>query len=142
MFQIRIIYLSSGFIFKPVTEMPGKNLLIVDNSLFIIERILSILKEAKVVENIYTATNYTTALKVLQEKKTNIVLLDIQLPGKNGIELLKYIVQHFSDIKVIILSNLISDYYQKLCKDSGAYCFIDKSKDFDLIPEAVLSVSK
>jgi len=120
---------------------PGNFLLIVDNSLFIIERLLSILKEVQTVEKIFTAVNYTEAVSVLQKKKTDIVLLDIQLPGKNGLDLLKYIGEHYPETKVIILSNLVSDYYQKLCKKLGAVAFIDKSKDFDMIPEIVLSVS-
>lgn len=120
--------------------MPGKVLLIVDSSLFIIERLLSILKEVTDIEEIFTATDYAEAVAVLQEKKTDIVLQDIQLPGKNGIELLKYTVQHFPETKVIILSNLVSEHYQKLCKGMGAACFIDKSKDFDMIPELILSI--
>lgn len=124
----------------PEIPGPAKALLIVDNSVFIIERLLIILKEVKAIEKIFTATNYTAAVNILQEKKTDIVLLDIQLPGKNGIELLKYIVHHFPGTKVIILSNLVSGYYQKLCADEGAAYFIDKSKDFDRIPEVIFSV--
>jgi DNA-binding NarL/FixJ family response regulator len=119
---------------------PGNALLIVDNSLFIIDRLLSILKEAKAVDKIYTATNYNSAVTILGESKMDIVLLDIGLPDKNGIELLKHIVHHFTETKVIILSNLVSSYYQKLCTDSGAACFIDKSKEFDRIPEVIFSV--
>jgi DNA-binding NarL/FixJ family response regulator len=119
---------------------PAKLLLIVDTSLFIIERLLIILKEVKVVEKIVTATNYEGAVNILEEMKTDIVLLDIQLPGKNGIELLKYIVKNFPAVKIIILSNLVSDYYQKLCLNLGANCFIDKSKDFDTIPDVIFSI--
>ena len=119
---------------------PAKLLLIVDNSLFIIERLLIILKEAKVVEKIVTAPNFEKAVNILEEMKTDIVLLDIQLPGKNGIELLKYIVKNFPAVKIIILSNLVSYYYQKLCLNLGANCFIDKSKDFDTIPDVIFSI--
>lgn len=119
---------------------PAKLLLIVDNSLFIIERLLIILKEAKVVEKIVTAPNFEKAVNILEEMKTDIVLLDIQLPGKNGIELLKYIVKNFPAVNIIILSNLVSEYYQKLCLDLGANCFIDKSKDFDTIPDVIFSI--
>ena len=52
-------------------------------------------------------------------------------------ELLKYTVKHFLKIKGVIVSNLISHCYQKLCKDTGAFCFADKSKDFDKIQEII-----
>ena len=119
---------------------PAKLVLIVDNSIFIIERLLIILKEVKGIEKIVTATNYEEAVNILEEMKTDIVLLDIQLPGKNGIELLKYIVKNFPAINIIILSNLVSNYYQKLCLNLGANCFIDKSKDFDSIPDVIFSI--
>ena len=119
---------------------PAKLVLIVDNSIFIIERLLIILKEVKVIEKIVTATNYEEAVNILEEMKMDIVLLDIQLPGKNGIELLKYIVKNFPAVNIIILSNLVSEYYQKLCLDLGANCFIDKSKDFASIPDVIFSI--
>jgi hypothetical protein len=36
-----------------------------------------------------------------------------------------------------MLSNLVSEYYQRLCKGIGAIDFIDKSTDFDRIPEII-----
>jgi DNA-binding NarL/FixJ family response regulator len=125
----------------PQTQRSSKILLIIDCSLFIIERLVTMLKDVKIIGKIHTATDYNTALDVLQNKITDIVLLDIQLPGKNGIELLKHIVYHFPDTKVIVLSNLVSSYYQNLCKAAGAFFFIDKSKDFDKIPDVILSIS-
>lgn len=119
---------------------PGRlkiNLLIVDNSPLIIERLLGILKEVKTVENFFAAYNYTGAVAVLLEKQIDVVLLDIQLPEKNGIDLLKHIVQHYPATRVVILSNLVSENYQRLCKKIGAVHYMDKSKDFDLIPEVV-----
>ena len=122
------------------TNSFSKNLLIIDSSVFIIERLVSMFEELKNIEKIFTATDYNTALEVLYREKAGIVLLDIEMPEKNGIDLLKHIVYHFPNTKVIVLSNQVSDYYQKLCKAEGAFHFIDKSKDFDKIPELILSV--
>ena len=124
----------------PQTNSSPLVLLIIDSSLFIIERLVNILKDGKTIGKIFTAHDYHTALDVLNKEKADIVLLDIHLPGKNGIDLLKYIVYNFPETKVIVLSNLVSDYYQKLCKSAGAFYFIDKSKDFDKIPAVILSI--
>ena len=119
------------------TSKPQKILLIVDDSPLIIERILIILKEACNVEKIFTATDYIEAVNILQKVKTDIILLDIHLPGKNGIELLKYIVLHYPKNRVIMLSNSISSYYRKLCMSIGAVCCIDKSTEFEMITEVI-----
>ncbi len=124
----------------PETNKPQKILLIVDDSSLIIERILIILKEACNVKKIFTATDYIEAVNILQEVKTDIVLLDIHLPGKNGIELLKYIVQHYPKTRVIMLSNSISSYYRKLCINIGAVCCIDKSTEFEMITEVIAAI--
>ena len=124
----------------PENERSSKILLIIDSSLFIAERLVDMLKDIKLIEKIFTATDYNTALDFLYREKAGVVLLDIQLPEKNGIDLLKQIVYNFPKTKVIVLSNLVSDYYQKLCIKEGALHFIDKSKDFDKIPEVILSI--
>lgn len=121
----------------PKPETKEKSLLIVDDSILIIERLSGMLKEVKAVHNLFTADSYNAAVKIITEKKPAIVLLDIQLPGKNGLELLKFIVKEYPGIKVIMISNQVSEYYQRLCKKIGAVGFIDKSKDFDQIPKMV-----
>jgi DNA-binding NarL/FixJ family response regulator len=113
----------------------NKRILIVDSSPLIIGHLVGILKDIDVANEVFEATDFNEAVNVLKEKKIVLVLLDIQLPGKKGIELLKYIVEVFPGINVIILTNLVSIYYQRLCKNLGAVHFIDKSKDFDQIPE-------
>jgi two-component system chemotaxis response regulator CheY len=121
----------------PHTGNSGKVLLIVDSSSLIIERLIGILGEGKKSKKIFSANDYAGAITVLNENKTDIVLLDIQLPGKNGIDLLKFIVKDHPAVKVVILTNLVSYYYQKLCREIGAVHFMDKSKDFESIPGVV-----
>lgn len=115
--------------------------MIIDNSLLIVERLIGILKEVKIAAKFFSAANYNEAVKILGEKEMDVVLLDIQLSGKSGIELLKFIVKNHPEVKVVIISNLVSVYYQRLCKKLGSAGFIDKSRDFDLIPEVVRSES-
>lgn len=121
----------------PEPEKSKVNILIIDNSFLIIERLIKILIGINAVKEIFKATDFTEAVNLLKEKKIHVVLLDIQLPGKNGLELLKYIVRVYPEVKVIVLTNLVSVYYQRLCENLGAVFFIDKSKDFDRIPEIV-----
>ena len=111
-----------------------KSLLIVDDSSIIIERVIESLKDHESVKKILTATDFKTAVESLKSHVPAFILLDIQLPGKRGIELLKYIMKEYPLVKVIMYSNLLDDNYIKVCRKIGAKYFIDKSKDFDLIP--------
>lgn len=111
-----------------------KSLLIVDDSQIIIERVIESLKDHKSVKNIFTANNYEEAIALLKLQKLQIILLDIQLPDKSGIDLLKFVTKEYPAVKVIMFSNLIDDNYIKVCKAIGAKYFVDKSRDFELIP--------
>ena len=111
-----------------------ESLLIVDDSPIIIERVIESLKDHEVVKKILTASDYKTAIESLISHVPGYVLLDIQLPGKSGIDLLKFIVKEYPNVKVIMFSNLLDDNYIKVCRKIGAKYFIDKSRDFDLIP--------
>lgn len=122
------------------TETSQKTILIIDSSLLIINRLISLLKEKIPVTVIYSATDTKQAVYQLQQFKMDIVILDIQLAGKNDFELMKFIKKNYPGIKVIILSNLVSKYYQRLYKSLGAFMFMDKSKDFDMVPEVIISI--
>ncbi len=111
-----------------------KSLLIVDDSPIIIERVIESLKDHEVVKKILTASDYDSAIESLNNHVPGYVLLDIQLPGLSGIELLRFIVKEYPHVKVIMFSNLMDDNYIKVCRKIGAKYFIDKSRDFDLIP--------
>lgn len=121
----------------PKSETKARSLLIVDDSELIVQRLTGILKDVKNIQTLLTAADYQEALKIIIKKKPAIVLLDIHLPGKNGIDLLKLIVKEYPAIKVLMISNHASNYYQQRCKKIGAAGFIDKSKEFDLIPQLV-----
>ena len=111
--------------------------LIVEDSLMIIKRILSMVEEVKNVKLVIHAANYKESIKMLKEIEADIVLLDINLPDKSGVELLKEIKSHRPLIKVIMFTNHASEDYRNLCLGMGADYFLDKSNDFDKIPEAI-----
>jgi len=116
-------------------------ILIVDDSTLIIERLLAMLNGLRSVKDITTASNYREAVAMLTEINVDIAILDIHLSGKNGIELLKFIVKNYPHIKVVMLSNADNEKYRELCKKEGAMYFIDKSKEFELVPEILVSMN-
>ncbi|MBI3138733.1 MAG: response regulator transcription factor [Sphingobacteriales bacterium] len=98
---------------------------------------ISLLEEVKVPKQIFTASDYASAQEQLAAASQDIVLLDINMPGKNGIELLKYIREKQADAEVIMLTNHSDGYYRDQCTELGARYFLDKSNDFSLVPEIV-----
>ena len=116
---------------------PKKVVLVVDDSLVVIERLIPLLQTVPDVEFVIHAGSYREALSVLDELKPDCVLLDIQLPDQSGIELLQLIREKFDEILVFMMTNMASEHYRMVCQRMGANRFFDKSMDFERIPEAL-----
>jgi DNA-binding NarL/FixJ family response regulator len=108
--------------------------LIVDDNMNFVDRMIGLLDETDNIGYINVASNYDEARRLLVTDNPDIVLLDINLPGKNGIELLKIIKQHNKACEVIMITNHADDYYRQQCQELGARHFLDKSNDFGLVP--------
>lgn len=117
-----------------------KTLLLVDDSLVVVDRLVPMLESLENVAFVIHAGSYEAAIEMLAGIRPDLVLLDIQLPDKSGIELLKKIRETDKEMVVIMISNHASPEYGRLCKKLGANHLFDKSSDFELIPDAVQSV--
>jgi len=116
-------------------------ILIVDDNIGFITRMRAILDEIASFISIHTATDYDEAFIILAEKKPNLVMLDIRLPGKSGLILLKKINDSRSKCKVIMNSNYINDHYRQQCQDLGADYFLDKTNDFETVPDLIRQIA-
>jgi DNA-binding NarL/FixJ family response regulator len=114
-----------------------KVVLVVDDSLVVLERMIPMLQDSHHVEFVVHAGSYKEALAVLEELKPDCILLDIQLPDQSGIELLQLVREKYDQILVFMMSNLASEHYRTICQRMGASRFFDKSMDFSRIPEAL-----
>lgn len=117
-------------------------ILIVDDNLNFVDRMISLLEENGSPCQIYSANNYDEARKLLAEVNPDIVLLDINLPGKNGIEILRLIRLEYKSAKVLMLTNHADAYYRQQCMELMASYFLDKSEDFGLVPDIVNQLTK
>lgn len=113
------------------------SVLVVDDTIQILDRVSGFLGEMNSVKSISRATNFSEAIVLLNEQQFHIALLDIHLPDRNGIELLGFIKKRYPEIIVLMLSNQTGRHYRKLCNELGAKYFIDKSKEFEKIPEII-----
>jgi DNA-binding NarL/FixJ family response regulator len=115
--------------------------LVVEDSLMIIERIFSLLEESDNIKLVVHAANYAESIKMVNEVNADVVLLDINLPDKSGIELLQEIKSSHPDMKVVMLTNHASQNYKEICMHMGADYFLDKSIDFEKIPDVIRTLN-
>jgi DNA-binding NarL/FixJ family response regulator len=106
--------------------------LVVDDSVMFRQRVICLLNDRNP-DPVLQACNYEEAVDWLLKTKVHLVMLDISMPGKNGIELLKLIRSRYPGTKVWMISNHVDEYYKQICLSTGADHFFDKSFDFEEI---------
>ena len=72
-----------------------------------------------------------TALKLMDKEDINVAILDIRLPGIDGIEVLKHIKDGHEDIEAIMISAVKDIKIAVSAMKMGAYDYITKDFDYD-----------
>jgi len=102
---------------------------------------IDLLIEVDNISSIQTATDYNEAFRMLDNKVHDVVLLDISLPGKNGIHLLQKIQELGWNCNVIMITNSSANYYKQQCLQLGVTHFLDKTNEFEKVPMIITSFS-
>ena len=79
-------------------------LLIADDHQMLIDGIKGMLSEAAYIQCVAEANNGFQVIEILKNNAIDIVLLDVQMPGMNGLETAKIINREFPDTKILVLS--------------------------------------
>lgn len=112
-------------------------ILIVEDKIPTLQFIENIVRGSRPEIIIELATTLDDALTKYKEFNPDFVLLDIRMAKRSGFELLKFIRKEPSKTKVIMVTNYNSEFYKNKSFKLGADYFVDKSKEFDKIPEII-----
>jgi DNA-binding NarL/FixJ family response regulator len=118
----------------------AKGLLIVEDSPLIVNSMIELLEDVEGIASIESCGTYSEAVNLLSTSYPAIVLLDINLPDKNGIVLLKYIKTFYPEITAVMVTNQNENFYKNICLEIGARYFLDKSNDFETLPAIVTTI--
>jgi DNA-binding NarL/FixJ family response regulator len=111
--------------------------LIVDDSGEVRERIKILLAEVEMVEMIGEAENVQQAIEQIRQQGPDVIILDIRMPGGNGIDVLRAIEKKDRSPVIIMLTNYPYHQYERKCIDAGADFFFDKSREFEKVIEVL-----
>ena len=108
--------------------------LIADDSTLVRERLATLISEIEGVELVGQAGDGREALKALARLKPDAVILDIRMPGGNGIQVLEAIKRNLADSPIIIMLTAFPyPQYRQKCLAAGADYFFDKSTEFEQV---------
>jgi two-component system, OmpR family, response regulator CpxR len=111
-------------------SVPSKVLLVDDEQEFV-----QTLSERLLFRNMGTAVAHDgrSALEMLVDDDPDVLVLDLKMPGMDGIEVLRRVKKIRPAVEVIILTGHGSESDRKTCMDLGAFAYLQKPVDIDLL---------
>ncbi|HEY0355450.1 MAG TPA: response regulator transcription factor [Flavisolibacter sp.] len=113
---------------------------IVDDHYMVIEGIRSLLQDEKTIEWKGHAMNAESCLGFLQRDRPDVILMDINLPDKSGIELCREVKEKYPSVFVIGLSTFNQKSFIEKMMDNGASGYVLKNATQNELMEAINTV--
>ena len=79
---------------------------------------------------IRTATNHSQALEQLKAQPADTVVMDVEMPGMDGIEFLRLLGRTYPGQQVVMLSGRMDEGTRKTCLELGATLYLEKPIGF------------
>jgi len=89
----------------------------------------------------FEASNGDEALEQLRSTSCDVLLLDLSLPGKSGVDVLRTVRQRYPELKVLILSGFPEESYALAMIKNGANGYLCKDCDQDDLLRAIRMVA-
>ena len=125
-----------------VPKIGGKtlNIVIADDSLIVRERLRTLVQDLPHVHIVGKAQTHPEVLACSQALEPDVVILDFEMPGMNGLESLRAQKQVRRPPLVIILTNFASEAYREACLEAEADFFFDKSSEFMKVKDVLATM--
>jgi len=110
------------------------SVLLVDDHSLVRRGFRRILEDEEGMKVVGEAANGVEAIRMAQELKPNVVVMDLSMPELDGVQATKEIAKHLPDTQVLVLSMHAEDNYVRNALDAGAKGYLLKSAiDVDLV---------
>jgi len=115
------------------------SILILDDEPIVCERLKEYLEEKFEIE---TFTDSTSALERLGQKRFDVVVTDLKMKGPSGLDVLRFVRDHFRGTQVIMITGYGSFEVAREAEYSGVYDFVPKPFDLKRMEALIKSAAK
>jgi CheY-like chemotaxis protein len=115
-------------------KMPSKVLLVDDEREFV-----QTLSERLIMRDMGSAIAYDgeTALQLIKEDEPEVMIVDLQMPGISGKEVLRKVKKTRPEIEVIIVTGHGDEADREQCMELGAFAYLHKPLDINVLSETI-----
>ncbi|MFZ4551414.1 MAG: response regulator [Aquabacterium sp.] len=100
------------------------------------------LADAEDIEVVGEAADYGELRTLMRDKSCDVLVLDINLPGRSGLDVLHVLKEEGSTLKVLVVSMYPEDQYAMRALKAGASGYLNKGSDAAQIVAAVKTVAQ
>lgn len=100
------------------------------------------LSEAVDIQVTGEAGSYTEVREVLRKVECDVLVLDLNLPGRGGLEVLASLKEAGTPIRTLIVSMFAEDQYAIRCLRAGAHGYLNKAGDPAELVSAVRAIAQ
>jgi two-component system response regulator DesR len=112
--------------------------LLVDDEPMFLEALKALLEADRRVNVIGVAGNGPDAIELALKERPDVALVDIALPGVDGLETTRLLIAQTPAMKVVVLSGVSDGTGASDARDAGAACFLFKGGLHDEIADAIV----
>jgi DNA-binding NarL/FixJ family response regulator len=114
---------------------------IVDDSASIRVRLAEMLGRMADVAVVGEAASAADAIAGILHTLPDSVLLDLNLIGRTGLDVMRAVRPRAPEIVFVVLTNHSEPQYRQVCAEAGARFFLDKSNEFDRVREVIAQIA-
>jgi DNA-binding NarL/FixJ family response regulator len=120
----------------------ARTIFIVDDLPTMRERLSELVSDIEGVTIVGDAGTPAEAIDGILRTRPDCVLLDYQLVGGTGVDVLRAVHPRSPGIAFIVLTNHATPQHRRVCLDAGARYFFDKSTEFASIRHAIATIER
>ena len=118
------------------------SILLADDHTLVRAGIRALIEQLPTVKVVGEAMDGREALRMVKERKPDLILMDVAMPGLNGLEATARLSKEFPDVKVIILSMYANEEYVREAINSGAAGYLVKRSATTELERAITAVAR
>lgn len=120
--------------------MITNKIIIADDHQFLLDGIIAVLKDIPDVEIVATAQNGFELMDAVAKEKPSLVILDLNMPGYDGLQCLRKIKANYTEVKVMVLTNYNQPTVVEEVKKMKADGYLIKNSSATELKEAVIKI--
>lgn len=116
------------------------SVLVADDHKIVRQSLARALSLESFIDEVFEASNGKEAVRMVQERRPNVVIMDFNMPEMNGLEATRILHKQYPHIKIIGLSVQAEEEMIQMMREAGAVRFFNKNEDMEVLMKTLKSL--